>query len=466
MTNDIRKFMNLMEDTAPALPRGDDGRAASPDIQYVSTPDKVVATLKSYDSQSYTKLAQKIERISELEKEAKALKEEVKQLGREKVADLFSADDVVRTRIVETCSFIFTLTKNPKATETYSYAKILGELESSLTPELIKVMESLKEKYKSVTNKEPALSIKPVATEESLNEGFWDELKAKFAKFAAAVSNWAGKYDSKLDSLKAQAALGESITALESNVDMRWAAPESKSPWQAFAEAKQDDRNECTECGAKIDSDDYHVCDKCGDKKDGEKSLEEQLVDEYGSSAYDKVGRDFQTKKTPYDQGIAQNHGTQKSMDEPALISTWQTHEGSKVYIWRAVQDGRETISMVNSAGKKLQWHREPKNYSDAVAMLKSDYEYQQVANQKELSLEDEDLEMGDDNQGLTEYEDAAESMYPVAATLDDAELEQYLNHWKIAKNHIRDSSSPETMALMQFGQELEDEARSREWQV
>lgn len=455
MTNDIRKYMNLMEDTP--LSRDDSGRVVSPDIQYIATPDKVVAQLKSYDSQSYTKLAQKIERIAALEAEMKILKDDVKQLGRDKVADLFSAEDTVRTRVVETCSFIFTLTKNPKATESYSYAKILGELEGSLTPELISVLTSLKEKYKSVTQKEPALSIKPVQTEESLNEGFWDTMKEKFAKFANAVRNWAGKFDSKLAALKAQAALGESISTLESNVDSSWTAPESKSPWQLFAEAKQDERNECTECGKKLDSDDYHVCDACSEKKNKESSLEEQLnvaMNEYGSSPYDKVGRDFQTAKpTAYDAAVS-GSSEPKSMNEPAMISTWQTHEGSKVYIWRSVQNGAEKITMVDARGKQIPWHREPKNYSDAVAMLKNDYEYQQVANQKELSLESE----VDDDYGLTEDSD---DMYPIPSTLDDDEIANYLGYWnKFGK--FADASSEEGQALLKFGNELTKEAELR----
>lgn len=457
MTNDIRKYMNLME--SEPIPRDSTGRVTSPDIQYTATPEKVVAQLKSYDSQSYTKLAQKIERISVLEAEMKTLKADVKQLGREKVADLFAADDVVRTRVVETCSFIFTLTKDPKPTETYSYAKILGELEESLTPELIKVLSSLKEKYKSVTQKEPALSIKPVATEESLNEGFWDTMREKLSKFFGAVKNWAGKFDAKLESLKAQAALGESINSLSANIDSDWQAPVVESPWKAFAEAKQDERNSCTECGKKIDSDDYHICDACAEKKDGDKSLEEQLnvaMNEYGSDPYNKVGKDFQTRKpTAYDAAVS-GSSEPKSMNEPALISTWKTHDGSNVYIWRSVQNGKEKISMVDSRGKQIPWHREPTSYSDAVKMLRGDYEYQQVANQKELSLEASDEFEND--QGLTEDED---DRYPIPSTLDDEEIANYLSYWnKFGK--FADASSEEGQALLKFGDELTKEAAMR----
>lgn len=217
MSNDIRKFMDLVEGPDDGTPRDEAGRVSHPDISYDVSPDKVVAQLKSYNSQSYTKLAQKIQRIEELEAETKRLKEEVKQEGRDAVNDLFSADDAVRTRVVETVSFVFTLTKDPKATVTYQYAKIVEALEKKLTPELITVLEGLKKQYQSTTQKAPALSL---AAKESvdLSEGVWDNLKAMFAKFKNWVMNWGVKYDQKLDALKAQAAMGEAINSLQAPV--------------------------------------------------------------------------------------------------------------------------------------------------------------------------------------------------------------------------------------------------------
>src|SRR5690606_39404420 len=116
------------------------------------------AHLNSYESGRYTKLGRNLHRIERLESRIKQIKEEVKGETKELVADLFNAEDAVRTRVVETVSFTFQLTKDPKATETVQYAKVLKELEEHLTPELIQVMESLKAKYSSTVQKSPSLS--------------------------------------------------------------------------------------------------------------------------------------------------------------------------------------------------------------------------------------------------------------------------------------------------------------------
>jgi len=170
----------------------------------VST-SKVVAQLKSYNSQSYTKLAQKLQRVSDLEAEVKQLRKEVKQDTRELVADLFSADDVVRTRVVETVSFIFTLSKDPKPTETIKYASVIEELEKHLTPELIVVLNDLKEKYKSVSQREPALKVEPKEQlEETVLGDMAQKLKSYFAKFKNLITRWGERYDDKLNALKEQ----------------------------------------------------------------------------------------------------------------------------------------------------------------------------------------------------------------------------------------------------------------------
>lgn len=195
------------------LSRDADGRAVHPDISMASTTNakgdsKVVATLKSYNSQSYTKLAQKIQRIETLEEEVKLLKAQVKTAAREDIADLFGADDIVSTRVVETVSFILTLSKNPKETETIKYASVIAELTKSLTPDLIVALDALKAKYTTFTQKEPSLKLQ---ARESLGEGVWDQVKGVLALFKQAITSWASKFDSKLASLKAQVGVTESV---------------------------------------------------------------------------------------------------------------------------------------------------------------------------------------------------------------------------------------------------------------
>lgn len=240
MTNDIRKFMKLIESATlvekdlpiggfppndgeekdvplanmprDASVRDGDGRVAHSDVSYEIGADKVIATLKSYNSQVYTKLAQKLQRIEELEAEVKKLKEETKEAVRGDVADLFGACDNVRTRVIETNQFIFQMTKDPKATEAPKYKDILEELSKSLTPQLTVVLEGLKKTMVTVTQKSAALKLTQKTTEESVNEGIMDTISGYLATFVGKVKAWASKYDGKLAALKAQAGLSESQT--------------------------------------------------------------------------------------------------------------------------------------------------------------------------------------------------------------------------------------------------------------
>ena len=173
----------------------------NPDIEYEDDPkgSKVIERLRSYKSQTYTKLAQKLQRIEELSEEMKQLKDEIKTHTKEDVSDLFDAADAARTRVIETVSFIFNLTKDPKVTETPKYKNILEELEKHLTPELIKVLEGIKSQEEMVTKtqKSPALSVKPI------NEA----VGGIFSRLKQIIYTWAKSYDQKLNALKAEAGL-------------------------------------------------------------------------------------------------------------------------------------------------------------------------------------------------------------------------------------------------------------------
>lgn len=197
----LKEFNNFKQQYNEEDERDEHGRRASPNISYEVSADKVIANLKSFDSQSYTKLAQKIDKVSTLEAEVKQLKEEIKQDTRENIHDLFAAEDAVRTRVVETLQFVFTLSKDPKPTETYKYANIIDELSQHLTPELIKMLEDLKSKYKSTVQKPPSLKVKP------LDEGIGDSISSYWTKFKQFVERWGQQYDTKLDKLKQQAGI-------------------------------------------------------------------------------------------------------------------------------------------------------------------------------------------------------------------------------------------------------------------
>jgi uncharacterized protein (UPF0335 family) len=174
-------------------------------IQYSDEDtSKVVAKLYSYNSQIYTKLAQKVQRIEQLEAEMKQLKEEVKASTRGDVADLFDAEDAVKTRVVETVSFIIQLSKDPKETVSPKYKDILEALSTHMTPELITMMESLKKQMVTVTQKSPSLKITPKEEPVTpLSEGRLGDWLSRFKSF---VANWGASYDAKLARLK-QAAI-------------------------------------------------------------------------------------------------------------------------------------------------------------------------------------------------------------------------------------------------------------------
>ena len=175
-------------------------RPVNPNISYEDQADKVIAHLKSYNSAAYTRLANRVEEVASLEAEIKAIKEDMKGLAREHVASLFAADDAAKTRVVDTISFILTLSKDPKPTETYQYAKIIEELTQHLTPELITVLSEIKARFKSVTQKEPSLKIAKKEP-DAISEGIVEH----FRKFYSVIRDWAKNYDRKLSALKQQA---------------------------------------------------------------------------------------------------------------------------------------------------------------------------------------------------------------------------------------------------------------------
>lgn len=161
----------------------------------------VIATLKADQSRKYTKLAQKLEQIADMQRQIDELKAETKAEAKELIAGLFDAEDAVNTRVVETVSFIFTLSKDPKPTNVVAHAKVLAELETKLTPSLLKALAAIKEKYTTTIQKEPSLR---VAAKESVVESWTKTLKDKIASFVESIRSWATKYDAALAALKSR----------------------------------------------------------------------------------------------------------------------------------------------------------------------------------------------------------------------------------------------------------------------
>ena len=211
----MRGYLNLFEaeDTSYV------GKMDNPSISYSAEMKggeitKVTAFLKSYESGRYTKLGRNLLEVEQLEKRVKELKEETKQEARELVADLFHAEDAACTRVVDTVSFVFQMSKDPKATETVKYSKVLDELETHLTPDLLEVMKTLVAKHTSAPVQKAAslkATDKAAQTEESIHEGIGDKLTGFFAKLKNWVNQWGASYDAKLDALKSQVGLSEAL---------------------------------------------------------------------------------------------------------------------------------------------------------------------------------------------------------------------------------------------------------------
>jgi len=170
-----------------------------PDAEYEESKSKVIAKLKSYDSQTYTKLGQKLERIDEVTKQLKTMQEEVKLEVKERLAGIFDANDAAQTRVVETMRFIFTLTADPKQTETPKYKDILAVLEKQLTPELLVVLENLRKTMKTVSAPRPP-SLK-YSSREIVDES--DDSSAA-DQYEGRIMQWAESYDRKLNDLRDQ----------------------------------------------------------------------------------------------------------------------------------------------------------------------------------------------------------------------------------------------------------------------
>jgi len=193
------------------------GPIDNPHISYSSESKggkitKVIANLESYESGKYTKLGRNLKRIERLEAGIKKLKEETKAQTKEMIADLFHAEDAAHTRVVDTVSFIFHLTKNPEPTTTHQYSKILEALEQHLTPELVVMLEKLKAEFSNTVTKSPSLKATDKRVGESIvAEGVWDDIKKKVRGFMDKFTAWIKGYDAKLDKLKAMAGVNESM---------------------------------------------------------------------------------------------------------------------------------------------------------------------------------------------------------------------------------------------------------------
>lgn len=224
-----KTLSELMRETAARImeisPADYKGKIQHPDVEYSAVGkkdevDKVIAVLRGGKSAEYTRMGTNFNKIKQLEAEIANLREEMDADLRAAVAGVFNPEDAVYTRVIETASFVFEISKDPKAAETVQYSKVLAELATQLTPDLVTALEVIKAKYTTQQKAKPA-AIKSVTDkrvkpkEESIQEGVLEEgwieqFKAAWTGFVNKVKGWCSRYDQRLAALKAQVGVHES----------------------------------------------------------------------------------------------------------------------------------------------------------------------------------------------------------------------------------------------------------------
>jgi hypothetical protein len=195
------------------IKEADENRKRRDDLTYTEKEvkkqvDRVIVELNGNESGVLTKLASRYDRLNKAIKVMGEKKNELNADIKEKVEDLFAAEDVVLTRVIETCSFTLTVSKRSKQEDkvTIDYEAIAMELAKLIPDELQAKVDEIVAAYTSIKKQEdksPALAVKA-----KVNEGLGDLAKSLVAlvkKAVKSIASWAKKYDRKLAALKKQA---------------------------------------------------------------------------------------------------------------------------------------------------------------------------------------------------------------------------------------------------------------------
>lgn len=168
--------------------------------------DKVTAELSGSSSAGMTRLAK---RYARLEVSLKAMKEKHDELNtklKNEVSELFDAEDIVRTRIVQTAQFTLSMTKEiqkTEGTEVINYEGIAKELAELVSNELQEKIDLIVQKYTTIIP--PKTPIKKLTVSKEVTEGILDnlqKLKSWVQKILSEFTQWGVKYDQKLYNLK------------------------------------------------------------------------------------------------------------------------------------------------------------------------------------------------------------------------------------------------------------------------
>jgi len=193
------------------ISEADELRKRRTDLKYVEKEakkqvEKVIVELNGAESGVLTKLASRYERLDKAIKVMTEKKNELNADIKAKVEDLFAAEDVILTRVIETCSFTLTVSKREKQDDktTVDYEAIAKALQGLITEELQPQVDEIIKTFTVIEKREdksPALRVKA-----KVNEGLLSDLAASVVslikKMVKSVASWAPKFDKKLAAVK------------------------------------------------------------------------------------------------------------------------------------------------------------------------------------------------------------------------------------------------------------------------
>jgi hypothetical protein len=233
------------------------------------------------------------------------------------------------------------------------------------------------------------------------------------------VFGWAGKYDGKLDSLKAQVAnMSEDVGALNR-------AMLETDPVQEAYSLDQFQKE-------------YSVhMDEAGDVRTSDWQAH--------------VGSDFKSKQP--DIWDPKTH-----MDDtmPEMLSKWKSPEGQFFFLWKKPNN---TFAVVDGKGTPFKLAKTSSDLNGLEQILSNGYGWTKQ-NQDELQLAGEDLgdEMSDD---LVEYAEPGDE-YPIPSTLSDEELAQQIDWAKTMMSSRGGVGVEPNIALNTYYDELQAEMSTR----
>jgi len=193
------------------IAEADEQRKRRSDLTYTEKEvkkqiERVIVELNGSESGQLTRLASRYDRLNKAIKVMGEKKDELNADIKAKVEDLFAAEDIVLTRVIETCSFTLTVSKRAKVPEKVAvdYEAIAKALAELISDELQPQVDEILKTFTTITpmpDKSPALQVKA-----KVNEGFIGDLKASIIslikKTIKKVASWAPKFDKKLATLK------------------------------------------------------------------------------------------------------------------------------------------------------------------------------------------------------------------------------------------------------------------------